>query len=256
VKKIRQSFVWWSALARKDYSPQQVAAAAREIGYDAMEMCKPEELHIIRDAGLEIALIIGHQSLADGMNNPENHSRIADELAASIDLAAEWGVRVLCCFSGNRREGLSDLQGAEFTAEILARMAPAAERAGCLLCPELLNSKVDHAGYMCDRTEWGVHVCKMVNSPAVKLVYDIYHMQIMEGDLIRTIQDNVEWIGHFHTAGNPGRNDMDDAQEIYYPPIARAIAELDYDGYVAHEFVPKGDTIEAMRAAYEIFDVA
>jgi hydroxypyruvate isomerase len=120
---------------------------------------------------------------------------------------------------------------------------------------ELLNSKVDHAGYQCDNTEWGVHVCRMVNSPAVKLLYDVYHMQIMEGDLIRTITENIEWIGHFHTGGNPGRNDIDETQEIYYPPIAEAIAESGYDGYVSHEYVPKGDAIESAKAAYEIFDV-
>ena len=255
MKPIKQSFVWWSARARGDYEPAELAEAAKQIGYDAMEMAKPEELPIIKDAGLDISLIMGHESLADGLNKPENHPRIEAELAENIELAAEWDVPVLCCLSGNRYEGVSDLRGAEITAEILAKMAPAAEKAGVTLCMELLNSKVDHAGYMCDRTEWGVHVCKMVNSPAVRLIYDIYHMQIMEGDLIRTIRDNIEWIGHFHTAGTPGRNDMDEEQEIYYPAIARAIAELEYDGYVAHEFVPKGDTIEAMRAAYELFEV-
>ena len=253
--RIRQSFVWWCAKAGGDYTPEQFCRAAKEIGYDAMEMATPEELHIIRDAGLEISLIIGHQSLKDGMNRPENHSRICDELAASIEIGAEWGAHTLCCFSGDRYDGCSDLQGAEYTAECLAKMAPAAEKAGVMLCPELLNSKVDHAGYQCDRTAWGVHVCRMVNSPAVRVLYDVYHMQIMEGDLIRTIQDNIEWIGHFHTAGNPGRRDMDDVQEIQYEPIARAIAELDFEGYVAHEFRPKGDTVEAMRAAYELFDV-
>ena len=195
MKPIKQSFVWWSARARGDYEPAELAEAAKQIGYDAMEMAKPEELPIIKDAGLDISLIMGHESLADGLNKPENHPRIEAELAENIELAAEWDVPVLCCLSGNRYEGVSDLRGAEITAEILAKMAPAAEKAGVTLCMELLNSKVDHAGYMCDRTEWGVHVCKMVNSPAVRLIYDIYHMQIMEGDLIRTIWDNIEWIG-------------------------------------------------------------
>ena len=120
---------------------------------------------------------------------------------------------------------------------------------------ELLNSKVDHAGYQCDRTAWGVEVCKRVGSPRVKLLYDIYHMQIMEGDLIRTIKENIEYIGHFHTGGNPGRNDLDNKQEIYYPPIMQAIAETDYDLYVGHEFIPKGDPIEGLREAFHLCDV-
>jgi len=131
-----------------------------------------------------------------------------------------------------------------------------AEEKQVTLCIELLNSKVDHHDYQCDRTPWGVHVCKMVGSPRVRLLYDIYHMQIMEGDIIRTIRDHIAYIGHFHTAGNPGRRDMDETQEIYYPAVARAIAETGYDGYIGHEFIPKGDPIEALRAAYDVFSVA
>ncbi|MFO8079618.1 MAG: TIM barrel protein [Armatimonadota bacterium] len=252
---MKQALVWWSFVGSSDYSPEEIMSAAKQIGYDAMEMMKPEQIPMVKDQGLDVALLIGHDSLTDGMNDPENHSRIADELAESIQVAAQNDVPVLCCFSGNRRFGLSDMQGAEYCAEILSRMAPQAEKAGVTLCMELLNSKVDHAGYQCDSTEWGVHLCKMVNSPAVKLLYDVYHMQIMEGDLIRTITDNIEWIGHFHTGGNPGRNDIDETQEIFYPPIAKAIAESGYDGYVSHEYTPKGDTIDSAKAAWEIFDV-
>ncbi|MGM0494344.1 MAG: hydroxypyruvate isomerase family protein [Armatimonadota bacterium] len=252
---MKQALVWWSFVGSSDYSPEEIMSAAKQIGYDAMEMMKPEQIPMVKDQGLDVALLIGHDSLTDGMNDPENHSRIADELAESIQVAAQNDVPVLCCFSGNRRFGLSDMQGAEYCAEILSRMAPQAEKAGVTLCMELLNSKVNHAGYQCDNTEWGVHLCKMVNSPAVKLLYDVYHMQIMEGDLIRTITDNIEWIGHFHTGGNPGRNDIDETQEIFYPPIAKAIAESGYDGYVSHEYTPKGDTIDSAKAAWEIFDV-
>jgi hydroxypyruvate isomerase len=170
-------------------------------------------------------------------------------------VAHEWGIPSLLCFSGNRYDKVSDVRGAEICAELLAKMAEPAEQQGITLCVELLNSRVNHPGYMCDSTEWGVHVCKMVNSPRVKLLYDIYHMQIMEGDLIRTIRDNIQWIGHFHTAGNPGRNDMDQTQEIYYPPIAQAIAETDYQGYVGHEFVPKGEPLAALKAAYDTWRV-
>lgn len=252
---MKQALTWWAFVNSSSYSPEEVMTAAKQIGFTAMEMMPPEDIPLVKQHGLEVALLTGHQSLTDGMNDPENHDRIAEELTASIELAAANSVPVLVCFSGNRRFGLSDIKGAEYCAEILARMAPTAEEAGVTLCLELLNSKVDHQGYQCDRTPWGVHVCKLVNSPAVKLLYDIYHMQIMEGDLIRTISENIEWIGHFHTGGNPGRRDLDDEQEINYRAVARAIAATGYDGYVSHEFRPKGDTIEAAKAAFMIFDV-
>ena len=137
----------------------------------------------------------------------------------------------------------------------LSRVTKAAEEKGINLCLELLNSKVNHPDYQCDSTAWGVEVCKRVNSPRAKLLYDIYHMQIMEGDIIRTLQDNIEYIGHFHTAGNPGRHDLDEEQEINYPPIMRAIAETGYTLYVGHEFIPKGDPIEGLRAAAQLCDV-
>ena len=135
------------------------------------------------------------------------------------------------------------------------RVAKAAEKAGIYLVLELLNSKRDHKDYQCDHTVWGAEVIKRVNSPKVKLLYDIYHMQIMEGDIIQTIKDNIQHIGHFHTAGNPGRRDLDEDQELYYPPIMRTIANTDYDLYVGQEFVPKGEPIEALRTAFKICDV-
>ena len=136
-------------------------------------------------------------------------------------------------------------------------MSKAAEDAGVTLVLELLNSKVDHHDYQCDRTAWGVGVCEAVNSPRVKLLYDIYHMQIMEGDIIRTIRDNIQHIGHFHTAGNPGRNELDESQELYYPPIMRAIAATDYDGYVGQELMPRNgaDWAAALEQAYRVCDV-
>ena len=143
---------------------------------------------------------------------------------------------------------------AALTADGLAPVTEAAEAAGVSLNIELLNSKVDHPGYQCDHTAWGVAVCRRVGSPRVKLLYDIYHMQIMEGDLCRTITENIDFIGHFHTAGNPGRRDMDETQEIYYPAVVRAIRETGYDGYVAHEFSPKGDKLEALERAFRLFE--
>ena len=251
---IKQS-ACWGCFYRPEITPAQFIAEAKRIGYASIEMGPQEHFAAIREAGLDIAIFVGHQSLGDGLNKRENHARIEDELLASMETALEYQIPSLLCLSGNRYSGVSDLQGAEICAEILAKMAQPAEEKGLTLSLELLNSRVDHAGYMCDSTEWGVHVCKMVNSPAVKLLYDIYHMQIMEGDLIRTIRGNIQWFGHFHTAGNPGRNDMNETQEIYYPPIARAIAEADYQGYVGHEFLPKGDPMAAMQAAYETWKV-
>ncbi len=158
-------------------------------------------------------------------------------------------------FSGERRDGLSESHGAENTARGLLRVSKAAEDAGVNLIIELLNSKVDHKGYQCDRTDWGLEVCRMVSSPRVKLLYDIYHMQIMEGDIIRTIRDSHAHFAHYHTAGNPGRRDMDDTQELNYPPIMRAILETGYTGYVGHEFIPKGDPVAALQAAYDLCNV-
>ncbi len=155
----------------------------------------------------------------------------------------------LLCFSGNRN-GLDDEVGAEITAAGLARIAPAAEEAGVTLVLELLNSKVDHPDYQADHTAWGVQVCRAVGSPRVKLLYDIYHMQIMEGDIIRTIQAVHPFIGLYHTAGNPGRNDLDDEQELNYAAILRAIRATGYTGYISHEFIPKGDPAAALRTTF------
>jgi len=255
MKAIKQSGCW-GCFCQKGVTPEQLIAEAKRIGYKSLEMGPQEHFGAIKDAGLDIAIFVGHKSLGDGMNKRENHARIEDEILASIEIAKQYEVPSLLCLSGNRYDGVSDLQGAEICAEILAKVAGPAEQAGITLCMELLNSRVNHPGYMCDSTEWGVHVCKMVASPRVKLLYDIYHMQIMEGDLIRTIRDNIQWFGHFHTAGNPGRNDMDETQEIYYPAVARAVAETDYDGYVGHEFLPLGEPLAALQAAYDTWNVS
>ena len=225
-----------------------------EIGYAAIEIMQPgEDLdRIVGTAAkhdLTVASMVGHSSLQDGLNKRENHERIEAELHASIDLATEHGIGGLICFSGTRNPGQSDLEGMVTCAQGLRRIAPYAEEKGVNLNVELLNSKVNHPGYQCDHTDWGVALCEMVNSPRVKLLYDIYHMQIMEGDLIRSIRENIRWIGHFHTAGNPGRNDFDNTQELNYTGICRAIDETDYDLYVGHEFKAKGDPMEALQYA-------
>lgn len=229
--------------------------ASAEIGYEAIDLVGPEYWPLVKDHGLKISAVGGHQSLTDGLNRRENRGRIVDELREKIALASEWEIPNLICFSGNRA-GVDDATGAEITAETLRHVAPMAEDAGITLVLELLNSKVDHPDYQCDKTAWGVQVCQMVDSPRVKLLYDIYHMQIMEGDVIRTIQDQHAHFGHYHTAGNPGRHEIDDSQELNYPPIMKAILKTGYEGYVAQEFIPTGDPVAALKRAFAICDVS
>jgi len=243
----------------EDMSLEALFEVCAEIGYPAVEMWGrgedfEEVMALAETYNLVMASMIGHASLPDGLNKRSNHDRIEEELRASIDVAAAHGIPGLICFSGNRQPHMSEMEAVEAVADGLRRVAPYAEEKGVNLNLELLNSKVNHPGYQCDHTAWGVAVCERVDSPRVKLLYDIYHMQIMEGDVIRTIQENIQWIGHFHTAGNPGRNDMDDTQEMNYAGICRAIAETDYDLYVGHEFRPKGDTIEALRQTFALCD--
>ncbi len=231
----------------------------KEIGYAAVECWGrgddfPELVAAAQKHGLVIASMCGHESLPDGLNKRSNHDRIEAELRESIDIAAKYGIPGVICFSGNRQPFQSDLEAIDACADGLRRIAPYAEERGVNLNMELLNSKVDHPGYQCDHSWWGAAVCEKVNSPRVKLLFDIYHMQIMEGDIIRTIRANIKWIGHFHTAGNPGRNDMDDTQELNYAGICRAIAATGYNLYVGHEFKPKGDLIAALRHTFALCD--
>lgn len=252
---IKQSFQY-GTFKPKDLTLDELCQRAAGIGYAGIELTfRNDDFEPLVEAahkhGLTVTSMCGHRSLGEGMNRADQHERIVDELHASIDVAAAHGIPNLICFSGNRNEGQSDDQGADACAECMRRIAPYAEQKGVTLTMELLNSKVDHPEYQCDHTNWGVAMCERVNSPRVKLLYDVYHMQIMEGDVIRTISDHIQWIGHFHTAGNPGRHDLDDQQELYYPAIARAIAATGYDGFVAHEFRPKAEPLAALEAAFE-----
>jgi len=242
-----------------DMSLDDLFRTGAEIGYAAVELWDrgpnlEEVVETARQYGLAVASMTGHDSLPDGLNKRSNHDRIEAELRESIDIAAKHGIPGLICFSGNRQPFQTEIEAIEAVSDGFKRIAPYAEEKGINLNMELLNSKVDHPGYQCDHTAWGVAVCERVNSPRVKLLYDIYHMQIMEGDIIRTIRDNIKWIGHFHTAGNPGRNDMDDTQEMNYAGICRAIAGAGYPYYVGHEFKPKGDLIEALRQTFVLCD--
>jgi hydroxypyruvate isomerase len=251
--KIKQSVAWW-CYQRGEITPERLVRAAAEIGYVAVDLAPPEHWQLIKNHGLALAAVNGHASIIDGLNRRENHDRIEREILANLREAEQWGAHSLICFSGSR-SGLADAAGAEITAEGLRRVAKAAEDAGVFLALELLNSKVDHPDYQCDHTEWGVQVVEAVGSPRVKLLYDIYHMQIMEGDIIRAIQTHHPHFCHYHTAGNPGRHEIDETQEIYYPPIMRAIVETGYDGFVAQEFIPTGDTVAALRDAFVRCDV-
>jgi hydroxypyruvate isomerase len=245
----KSSLTWWS-FADRGVAADELIRAVAAMGYDGIELAEEDLWPVIADAGLAIASHRGHGTIEDGLNRRENHNRIERELLASIELAQRWRIPTLICFSGNR-DGLSDDEGIENTALGLSRVARAAEDAGVTLALELLNSRVDHPDYQCDRTAWGLAVIEHVASPRVKLLYDVYHMQIMEGDVIRTIQDNHDAFGHYHVAGNPGRHEPDRSQELWYPAIYRAISTTGFGGYVGMEFIPRGDPIASLREALD-----
>jgi len=249
---IKQSVSAW-CFARA-MPPRDLARTLAEIGYAGVDLVDQEHWPLFKEHGLAIAAVNGHRSIEEGLNRRENHDRIEREITANLDLAARWDIANLIVFSGNRR-GLDAAVGAETTAEGLRRVARAAEDAGVTLVLELLNSKVDHPDYQADHTAWGMHVCELVGSPRVKLLYDIYHMQIMEGDIIRAIQDHHRYVGHYHTAGNPGRHEIGATQELYYPAIMRAILTTGYDGYVGQEFIPAGDPVVALKEAFALCNV-
>ncbi len=254
--RIQQSLCY-PLFASDEYDLNHLFAKARAIGYQAAEFWFREEAHdqVIAEAkanGLVIASVCGHTSLPVGLNDVSEHDRIEAELIASIDYAVKYEIPSLITFSGNRLEGQTDEEGLQACAAGLRRVTGYAEKHNINLNMELLNSKVNHKGYLCDHTAWGVALCEEVNSPRVKLLYDIYHMQIMEGDVIRTIRENIQWIGHFHTAGNPDRKDLDDKQELNYRGVCNAIAATGYTGYLGHEFSPKADKLKALEVAFEI----
>ena len=247
-------------LPQGSMSRDQLLAEIAAIGYPGIEIWgRGDDFSSLCEAaaryGLRGVSMGGHGTDTDGLNNPANHDRIEAELRDSIDVASAHGVAGLICFSGNRIPGMAEEDAIVNTAAGLRRAAPYAEANGVSLNLELLNSKVDHAGYQCDHIDWGLAVLQQVNSPNVRLLYDIYHMQIMEGDVIRTMTENLEDIGHIHTAGNPGRNELDDNQELNYRGICRALSSAGYDGYVGHEFHPRGDVVEGLRQAFKLCNV-
>ncbi len=230
------------------------AKAVAGMGIVGIDLIGPNDWPTVKKYGLTPTMTSGAGNIIDGCNRRDLHDQLEKEFLENIPRAALNGVPNVITFSGNRR-GMSDGEGVENCVAILNRVKSVAEKHGVTICLELLNSKVDHKDYMCDHTAWGVEVIRRVNSPRVKLLYDIYHMQIMEGDVIRTIRQNIEHIAHFHTGGNPGRNELDETQELNWRTIARAIADLGFQGYVAHEFVPKRDPLKSLREAVEICTV-
>jgi hydroxypyruvate isomerase len=245
---ISQSIGWWCFVPQK-LTPEQFVSSAAEAGFAALDLVPPAYWPLVTDHGLAISSIQGHLPLEIGLNKVDQHERIEQEVRAAITNAQRLKIPNVICFSGNRG-GLNDAKGIEITAAGLRKLAPFAEQAGVTLVLELLNSKVDHPDYQADHTAWGVQVCQAVDSPRVKLLYDIYHMQIMEGDVIRTIRSVHPLIGLYHTAGNPGRNDLDETQELNYAAILTAIKDTGYTGYIAHEFIPKGDPVAALRTVF------
>ena len=237
-------------------SLDDMAREAASRGIKGFDLIGPEEFPILKKHGLVPTMVPGGSTIPDGINTKANHDGIEKRMRAAITASAEAGAPSVIVLSGSRR-GMSDEEGIDNSVAYFNRIKSMAEDKGVTLSLELLNSKVNHPDYHCDHTKWGVEIMKRVNSPRVKLLYDIYHMQIMEGDLIRTIRDNFQYLSHFHTGGNPGRNDIDESQEINYGAVARALADLNFTGYIAHEYRPAQgrDPLKSLETAIRIFDV-
>jgi hydroxypyruvate isomerase len=225
------------------------------MGVPAVDLLEPVDWPIVRDHGLVCSMGYGGGgTITDGLNNPANHDRIVGNLIDAMPKAAALGVPNLITFFGNR-QGRGDREAIDNCVKALNRLKGPAEQHGVTVCVELLNSRVNHPDYQGDRTPFGVEIVAAVNSPRIKLLYDIYHMQIMEGDVIRTIRTHHRHIAHYHTGGVPGRNELDDTQELQWATICRAIVETGFTGYLAHEFVPKRDPLTSLREAVALCDV-
>jgi hydroxypyruvate isomerase len=239
---------------------EQLCIEVKKMGMKAIDLLGPKDWPTLQKHDLQCSMcyIGGKVSLNEGWNNTKFHEQLIKDYLEAIPLVAKAGYKNLICFSGNRN-GMDDATGLKNCAEGLRKILPLAEKNNVIIQMELLNSKVDHKDYMCDKTPWGVELCKTLGSPNFKLLYDIYHMQIDEGDVIRTIRDNHQYIGHYHTAGVPGRHEINESQELYYPAIMKAILETGYQGYVAQEFIPTGktndDKIAALKKAMKVCDV-
>ncbi|MBN2180787.1 MAG: TIM barrel protein, partial [Sedimentisphaerales bacterium] len=231
----------------------EFCAVVKKMGLRGIDLLGPKDFPTLKKHGLVCTMVETH-SLTKGLNDRKNHDECLDQIRTSIEAAAEYGFPNVISFPGNR-DGIGNEVGIENSVIALKQVVGLAEQKKVTICLEYLNSKVNHKGYMFDNMAWGAEVCKRVGSERVKILYDIYHAQIMEGDIIRTIQNNKLYIGHYHTGGNPGRNEIDETQEIYYPAVMKAIVETGFEGYVAHEFVPKRDPLTSLAQAIQICDV-
>lgn len=237
-------------------SLDELCAAVKEMGMIGIDLVPPKDWPTLKKYNLVSTMCNGAEiSLTKGWNDKQYHDQLVKNYTEHIDLVADAGYKNLFCASGNRN-GMDDETGLKNCVEGLKKVLGQAEKRGVVLTMELLNSKVDHKDYMCDRTAWGVELCKRLGSPNFKLLYDIYHMQIDEGDVIRTIRDNHQYIGHYHTAGVPGRHEIDETQELFYPAIMKAIVATGFKGYVAQEFIPvQQDKLASLKNAMMICDV-
>jgi len=249
--RLKQSVARW---CYQKIGLDDLARAGAEMGLSGVDLINHDEWPTVQKYGLVPAMTPGAGDIKNAWNRKEDHDKLEKEMRANIERAAAAKVPNVITFSGNRR-GMSDDVGKENCIIGLNRVKKAAEDSGVTICLELLNSKIDHHDYMCDHTAWGVAVIKAVDSPRVKLLYDIYHMQIMEGDIIRTVRDNIQYIAHFHTGGVPGRHELDDTQELQWRTVAKAIADLNFQGYFAHEFVPTKDPLTSLKSAVELCTV-
>ncbi|WP_343113990.1 TIM barrel protein [Mucilaginibacter sp.] len=239
-----------------DIPLEQLCAASKNMGIKAIDLVGPKEWPVLQQYGLYSAMCNGAEiNLVDGFNDKAFHDTLIKNYSEMIPLVAKAGYKNLICFSGNRR-GKDDETGWNNCAEGLKKLMALAEKHQVILVMELLNSKINHKDNQCDKTSWGVELAKRVGSENFKLLYDIYHMQIDEGDVIRTIRDNHQYITHYHTGGVPGRNEIDDTQELYYPAIMQAILATGYKGFVAQEFLPTNpDKMASLKKAIQICDV-
>jgi hydroxypyruvate isomerase len=249
--RLKQSAARWC------YGKMSLDDLAREgarLGLQGIDLLDYKDWPTVQKYGLVPAMTPGTVSIPEGFNRKENHDRLVRETEENITRAAAAKAPNVIAMSGNRR-GQADAEGLENCTIGLNRVKKLAEDKGVTVCVELLNSKIDHHDYQCDHTAWGVELIKRVDSPRVKLLYDIYHMQIMEGDIIRTIRQNIQYIGHFHTGGVPGRHELDGTQELQWRSVAEAIVAAGYTGYFAHEFVPTRDPMTSLGEALRLCDV-
>ena len=237
-------------------SLEDFAAGVKPMGITGIDLIGPEEWPILKKYGITSSMCNGAEiSLTEGWNDKQYHATLVDSYLKHIDMVADAGYTNLICFSGNRR-AIGDETGMDNCVEGLKKILGYAEKKGVIIQMELLNSKVDHNDYLCDNSPWGFELCRRIGSSNFKLLYDIYHMQINEGDVIRTINENHQFIGHYHTAGVPGRNEIDQTQELFYPAIMKAIVATGFKGFVAQEFIPKNNNqLQSLERAVQICDV-